>query len=220
MASGTDSANQKGPRDWGAVAVAISVAALIVSIVGVVVSHQQYRQAAESFRQAAEQFEESGPRLEITKADALIFDSNSASWKDGPIPSKHVLSYAEMTPPNRPFLILSIVNSGRSTAAAKSVGVLVGEGNMSFASESFCTANDKLETCHFPITLDPAKEVEIYLPLDKIPLEEITCNEFIRTNGLIVAVKSTVGDTSTYSTGISEAWASYCSSLPTTTPGP
>lgn len=211
---GSASRTQKvGLLEW--TAIAISVFALGISGFGLYYNHIAIDQARASYEQAAKRFEQSGPQLEISEVKIAIWNQKSSRWGDS-IPRGKVLTYEELTEPNKPHLIFTVVNTGRATASIKEVGIKTSSDQSVVANGSTCPGKTEvLVECRFPLELQPTRTQRIYFSLDRVAQDALTCNAYIRDNGLEVLAIPTNEDEDLASgrSDISVAWASFCESI-------
>jgi hypothetical protein len=219
-----EGARAKSVREW--LAVAISAVALLCAGAGLVYTHNSaveakasLDQARKSYDQAAEQFERSGPQLKITDIYIQIWNQGKKNWTDR-IEHGTVLTYEQLAPPNQPYIIFDVVNSGRSSVSIAEVGIGTAADTYEPASGASCPApKEALQECRFPIELAPSRRQQIYLGLDRVSREKLTCNEYIAGSGLEAVVVATDNAQQTYAQSqVSLAYATYCPSIPSQGP--
>ena len=143
-----------------------------------------------SLSEAKREFTLAGPELNIS-AVVSVYNSSTKRWLD----QHSKVGYQLFQQPNTGYLILSIINAGRSAGAVTQAGFIVDAKQSTFEPASvLCTdpSRENLSDCTFPVKLDVGNELDVYLFVGPAVISTLTCNTYT-SEGVVGYVGSADG---------------------------
>lgn len=192
-----------------------SNASIVIAIIAIVVSVGSAFIQWQSLQAMEKQFEAEGEVLELEPFVQIYRTAGEeTNWEA--MNRGKVVEYEDSLSPNSPYVRIEVTNSGRSPGSIRAVGIKTGDPHEAVALGTglLCSEpdNERLVDCQMPLALAPSAEEVVYLPLREL-LDQVTCNEYIRGNGIEVYLE---GLNAEYvaSTGVGIAQAATCDELP------